>query len=773
MRYYKIYVDNTQSLYTYSDENEEYEIGDRVIVSFRNRDKSGLIIDEDKAENITFKVLPIKSRLENEIKLSENFIKLLRWIKTYYMSSYEQVINAAVPSDLKVKYDSIYVLEDIRNIFQDGAEDIYSKELIKFFKERITVTKTTLNKKFTKEVINEMIMDTVLFNEKGSVKLNYDFDFSILKKTFEEVVIYFRGKEEVQKKSLEVKFPKELINKLIKEKLLTLKKNIVEDENQRELQEISNEVSEKNVVLNEEQERAKNIIKDGDNKYYLLKGITGSGKTEVYIELIKEAFKKGKGSIFLVPEISLTPQMINRFKNEFRENIAILHSKLTNKERADEWYNIYTGNKKIVLGVRSAIFAPVENLEYIILDEEHENTYKQDSNPRYNAKYVAIKKAELEGAKLILGSATPSIESSYYAEKGIYTLVTMDSRYNNSVLPEIEIIDMKKEEDLYFSKKLLEEMKTTLLKGEQIILLLNRKGYSTYIQCKDCGHVEECSHCSIKSSYYASQGILKCNYCGQTRRYTGHCSECGSTNLIHSGKGVERVEEEVKKYFDVRVIRVDSESSKNKDFYEKMYFDFLGGKYDIMIGTQMISKGLHFPNVTLVGVINADTILNFPDFRAGEKTFQLVTQVSGRAGRGDKKGKVIVQTYQPENYTFKMVEKTDYNGFYSEEISNRELLEYPPFSKTINIGISSKKEKELEIFVKEFFLGIEDENIEMYGPMKSLVYRVKDRFRYNIFIKGSKKNISLFKRKLSKKLIDYKKSNDFRIVVDVDPINLI
>lgn len=773
MRYYKIYVDNTQSLYTYSDENEEYEIGDRVIVSFRNRDKSGLIIDEDKAENITFKVLPIKSRLENEIKLSENFIKLLRWIKTYYMSSYEQVINAAVPSDLKVKYDSIYVLEDIRNIFQDGAEDIYSKELIKFFKERITVTKTTLNKKFTKEVINEMIMDTVLFNEKGSVKLNYNFDFSILKKTFEEVVIYFRGKEEVQKKSLEVKFPKELINKLIKEKLLTLKKNIVEDENQRELQEISNEVSEKNVVLNEEQERAKNIIKDGDNKYYLLKGITGSGKTEVYIELIKEAFKKGKGSIFLVPEISLTPQMINRFKNEFRENIAILHSKLTNKERADEWYNIYTGNKKIVLGVRSAIFAPVENLEYIILDEEHENTYKQDSNPRYNAKYVAIKKAELEGAKLILGSATPSIESSYYAEKGIYTLVTMDSRYNNSVLPEIEIIDMKKEEDLYFSKKLLEEMKTTLLKGEQIILLLNRKGYSTYIQCKDCGHVEECSHCSIKSSYYASQGILKCNYCGQTRRYTGHCSECGSTNLIHSGKGVERVEEEVKKYFDVRVIRVDSESSKNKDFYEKMYFDFLGGKYDIMIGTQMISKGLHFPNVTLVGVINADTILNFPDFRAGEKTFQLVTQVSGRAGRGDKKGKVIVQTYQPENYTFKMVEKTDYNGFYSEEISNRELLEYPPFSKTINIGISSKKEKELEIFVKEFFLGIEDENIEMYGPMKSLVYRVKDRFRYNIFIKGSKKNISLFKRKLSKKLIDYKKSNDFRIVVDVDPINLI
>lgn len=485
MRYFKIYVDNTQSLYTYLDENEEYEIGDRVVVSFRNRDKSGLIIAEDNSENITFKVLPIKSRLENEIKLSENFIKLLRWIKTYYMSSYEQVISAAVPSDLKVKYDSVYVLSDIKNIFKDEAEKIYSKEFIDFFKDRITITKATLNKKFTKEIINEMIADTILFNEKGSVKLNYDFDFSNLKEKFEDAVVYFQKKEEVQKKNLESKFSKELINKLIREKLLILKKNIKEDENQREIHEISEEVSEKNVVLNEEQEKAKEIIKNGDNKYYLLKGITGSGKTEVYIELIKEAFKNGKGSIFLVPEISLTPQMINRFRNEFRENIAILHSRLTNRERADEWYNIYSGNKKIVLGVRSAIFAPVENLEYIILDEEHETTYKQDSNPRYNAKYVAIKRTELEGAKLILGSATPSIESSYYAEKGIYTLVTMDSRYNNSILPEIEIVDMKKEEDLYFSKKLLDEIKITLLKGEQVILLLNRKGYSTYIQCKD------------------------------------------------------------------------------------------------------------------------------------------------------------------------------------------------------------------------------------------------------------------------------------------------
>ena len=465
--------------------------------------------------------------------------------------------------------------------------------------------------------------------------------------------------------------------------------------------------------------------------------------------------------------------MINRFKGEFKENIAILHSKLTASERAKEWYNIYIGKKKIVLGVRSAIFAPVENLGYIFLDEEHETTYKQDNNPRYNAKQVAIKRAELEGAKLILGSATPSIETYYFSQKNLFKMVELKNRYNNALLPEIEIVDMKGEESIYFSKRLLEEIRKTLLKGEQVLLLLNRKGYSTYIQCKDCGYVEECSHCSIKYSYYASQGVLKCNYCGRVKKYTGHCSKCGSSNLIHSGKGVERVEEEIKKYFDVRVIRVDSEMSKDREFFEKMYFDFLEKKYDIMVGTQLISKGLHFPDVTLVGVVNADTILNFPDFRAGEKTFQLVTQVAGRAGRGDKKGRVIVQTYQSEHPVFKRVKESDYEGFYSEEIGNRELLEYPPFSKTINIGISSKYEKYLENFVQDFYRDIKYDRVELYGPMRSMVYKVKDRYRYNIFIKGSIKEINNFKKKLKLKITNYEKNDKIRIVIDIDPINLI
>ena len=611
----------------------------------------------------------------------------------------------------------------------------------------------------------------ILKSGKANIVLDYSRVLE-LKSEEKNIYNYFKKRERISEDTLEKLFSKKDLEKLVRAGDLRLEKFIKSEvEKQEEIRE--QEIEKRDRELNEEQEKAKQTIILGNENNYLLKGVTGSGKTEVYISIIKTAFNGGKGSIFLVPEISLTPQMIDRFRGEFKENIAILHSKLTASERAKEWYNIYIGKKKIVLGVRSAIFAPVEDLGYIFLDEEHETTYKQDNNPRYNAKQVAIKRAELEGAKLILGSATPSVESYYFSQKNLFKLVELKNRYNNALLPEIEIIDMKVEESLYFSKKLLEEIKKTLLRREQVLLLLNRKGYSTYIQCKECGYVEECSHCSIKYSYYASQGVLKCNYCGRVKKYTGHCSKCGSSNLIHSGKGVERIEEEIKKYFDVKVIRVDSEISKDREFFEKMYFDFLDKKYDIMIGTQLISKGLHFPDVTLVGVINADTILNFPDFRAGEKTFQLVTQVAGRAGRGDKKGKVIVQTYQSEHSVFKRIKESDYEGFYTEEIGNRELLDYPPFSKTINIGISSKYEKYLEEFVKDFFKDIQEKNVELYGPMRSMVYKVKDRYRYNIFIKGSIKEINIFKKKLKLKITKYEKNDKIRIVVDIDPINLI
>lgn len=769
MRYYKIYVDNTRELYTYEDRENKYEIGDRVIVSFRGKQRTGLIIAQDTDEERAYKVLPIQKIVENSIKLSESYIKLLVWIKNYYMSSYEQVITAAIPSGLSIKYESFYFPRDIEEFLKT---DIIDGELREYFKKRVTVTKGALTKNFGLDLINALIkMELLLREGKANITLNYSKREELEEKE-KSVYEYFKKRERVKEESLEKLFSKKELEKLLKSGDLRLEK-LIKSEEEKVVEDIDKEIESRDKQLNEEQEKAKMDILTGKESFFLLKGITGSGKTEVYISIIKSAFNEGKGSIFLVPEISLTPQMIDRFKGEFKENIAILHSKLTQSERAKEWYDIYSGRKKVVLGVRSAIFAPVQNLGYIFLDEEHETTYKQDNNPRYNAKQVAIKRVELEGAKLVLGSATPSIESFYFAQKGIFKLIELKNRYNNAFLPEVEIVDMKGEESLYFSKRLLDEIRKTLLKGEQVLLLLNRKGYSTYIQCKDCGHVEECSHCSIKYSYYASQGVLKCNYCGRVKRYTGQCSNCGSKNLIHSGKGVERVEEEIKKYFDVRVIRVDSEMSKDREFFEKMYYDFLDKKYDIMVGTQLISKGLHFPDVTLVGVVNADTILNFPDFRAGEKTYQLVTQVAGRAGRGDKRGRVIVQTYQSEHPVFKRVKTNDYEGFYKEEIYNRELLEYPPFSKTINIGISSKYEKYLEEFVKDFFRDIRYENVEMYGPMRSMVYKVKDRFRYNIFIKGNIKEINIFKKKLKLKLTNYEKNDKIRIVVDVDPINLI
>lgn len=427
--------------------------------------------------------------------------------------------------------------------------------------------------------------------------------------------------------------------------------------------------------------------------------------------------------------------------------------------------------KKIVLGVRSAIFSPVKNLKYIILDEEHEATYKQDSSPRYNAKYVAIKRCLDEGAKLILGSATPSIESYYYAKTGIYELLNLDNRYGNAEMPDIQIVDMKQEEDLFFSKALLEEIKNTLLKNEQVILLLNRKGYSTYIQCKDCGYVEECDNCSIKMSYYKSTNKYKCNYCGKQIHYTGKCSKCGSTNLIHSGKGIERIEEELKKYFDVPMIKVDSELSRNKDYFSKIYKDFSDKKYSILIGTQIIAKGLHFPNVTLVGVINSDIILNFPDFRSGEKTFQLLTQVSGRAGRGDKKGKVIIQTYEPENSVIKDSKEENYDLFYEKEINSRKVFSYPPFSKILNIGFSSEDEERLLDISKNFYDEIKSQDVELYGPMPSMVYKVQKRYRMNVFAKGSKKKIDSFKKFLKKKLKEFNDTK-VRIVVDIDPVNL-
>ena len=765
MQYFDIYIDSMKGIYTYSDKNDEFEVGENVIVPFRNIKKSGFIIRRNLKKSFEFKVLNISSKVKNSLKLSDEQIKLIEWMVDYYLASYDSVIKAMIPKKIKISYNNVYSINPNKlNIL----DEYLNNGIIKYISSLTTISYSTAKTKFKKSVVDSLIEKSFLYKNENSIYISIE-NFYKLKEENKEIFEYFYKKTIIKKEKLEEKFKKIDIRELEEKEILKIEASISEKKDY-----ISNNIEKvfKNKsLLNKKQLAIKENIEKSDKKYFLLKGVTGSGKTEIYIELIKKAFFEGYGSIFLVPEISLTPQMVERFQSEFKNNIAILHSSLSDIERAKEWESIYTGEKKIVLGVRSAIFSPVKNLKYIILDEEHEATYKQDSSPRYNAKYVAIKRCLDEDAKLILGSATPSIESYYYAKTGIYELLSLEDRYGNAQMPDIQVVDMKQEDDLFFSKALLEEIKNTLLKNEQVILLLNRKGYSTYIQCKDCGYVEECDNCSIKMSYYKSTNKYKCNYCGKQVHYTGKCSKCGSTNLIHSGKGIERIEEELKKYFDVPMIKVDSELSRNKDYFSKIYKDFSDKKYSILIGTQIIAKGLHFPNVTLVGVINSDIILNFPDFRSGEKTFQLLTQVSGRAGRGDKKGKVIIQTYEPENNVIKDSKEENYDLFYEKEINSRKVFSYPPFSKILNIGFSSEDEARLLDISKKFYDEIKSENIELYGPMPSMVYKVQKRFRMNIFAKGSKKKIDKFKLFLKKKLNEFNDAK-VRIVVDIDPINM-
>ncbi len=715
MKYYILYVENTKSLFTYKSE-EEYKLGEWCIVNFSGRKRSAVIMREIEEEKIDFdikKVKEIESR-SDVMSIPEDIIKLIDWLVSYYISDYYNVIKTVFPGILKLNYSK-------KAVFLKELEEnkVYSNELINEFnnyiKSKTSVTVSTITKKFGKELVE-----------------------------------YARTKEAV-------KIEKQLIVKERKVKEL----------------ETDGVINETNIELNDEQNNAVNIIENSEKNYFLIKGITGSGKTEVYIRLIKNALIEGRGSIFLVPEISLTPQMMSRLKKEFSNNVALLHSRLTNKERKEEWYAIKSGNKKVVIGARSAIFAPVQDLKYIILDEEHETTYKQDNNPRYHTKNVAIKRANLLGeVKVIFGSATPSFETYYQAKEGILTLIELNSRYNDAKRPTFDLVNLQKVTG-NFSHELLEKISEKLSKKEQIILILNRKAFSTLVKCKSCGEVETCPNCSISLSYYRRENKLKCNYCGYEKPFQKVCGKCGSEEQIHLGTGTEKIETELREIFkDARILRIDSENTKTQEQFENMYNDFKDQKYDILLGTQIIAKGFHFPNVTLVSIINADIILNFPDFRAGEKTFQLLTQSSGRSGREEKEGEVLIQTYDPENDVIQKTINNDYEGYYKNESGMRKLLNYPPYGRIINIIISSENEEGLKDKAEKLYNMIKERNSFIPKPFKAPIYRINNRYRYQIFIKSDRMSINGMKSKIKNSLINYKEK-DVRISVDVDPINLL
>lgn len=523
------------------------------------------------------------------------------------------------------------------------------------------------------------------------------------------------------------------------------------------------------ICLSEKQFEIYNEIINSKESYFLLHGITGSGKTQIYIKLIIEALNRKKGSIFLVPEISLTTQMVNGLKKIFGDNISIIHSKMTPAKKKAEWEKIYSGKSKIVIGARSAIFAPVNNLGYIIMDEEHENTYKQEDNARYHTRNVALKRAMLEDCKVIFGSATPSFETYYYAQKGSIKLLELNERYNGATLPEVEVVNLEDEEG-YLSKTLLKNMKETISKGEQVILILNRKSHSVQVKCHECNEKLKCPRCSVNLQYYKQINMLKCSHCEYNVKMYEKCPNCESSKFNFLGMGTEKLEEELEELFGKEnILRMDSTTMKTNSLLKKAYTDFINQKYQILVGTQIVAKGFHFPNVTLVGVINSDQILQFSDFRAGEKTFQLVTQAAGRSGRGDKKGKVIIQTYNSDSNLIESIKNSDFKSYYNEDMSLRELVKLPPFVKYIKIIVSSKKEEKSKKQINDIYSLVYDKFDYVSQPDRANIYKLNDDYRNVIYIKTNNKEM-IKNRSLLKSIKDQSNSS-VRVLIDVDPLN--
>lgn len=704
--------------------NNEIKIGQIVKVPFGkgNKTSEGFILNLKNDDNIKFKTKNIAAILVKDPVIDEDDINLIEFLREKtlckYIDAFRLLIPVGIMKGAKAKKKKVIVLknEDLSNIKNpDGY-----KKIVEFFK--------TNSGKYTKsELINE--------HSISQYKLN----------------------------------------KLIENEVLSIEEESVFRYNDR----VYNKDSAKTLTIEQE-----NIIREyinSDDKMFLLKGVTGSGKTEVYMKLVERVLLEGKSAIILVPEIALTPQMIERFKGRFGVNVALFHSKLSDGERFDEWFRVKEGKAKVIVGARSAIFLPAKNLGLIIIDEEHENTYKSEQNPKYQTKEVAEYLSELKGCKVILGSATPSIETYYRALTGEMKLLELNSRVDNKPMPPMKVIDMRNElkggNKSLFSRELFIAIQERLKRKEQIILFLNRRGFSTFVSCRSCGYVFKCDECDISMTYHKN-GLLICHYCGKTKREPRECPKCHSKYVKFFGAGTQRVEEEVKKYFNnVRILRMDVDTTRDKHSYERIYNTFKNGEADILIGTQMVSKGLDFKNVTLVGILAADMSINIPDYRAAERTFQIITQVAGRAGRGDKQGEVLIQTYIPQHYSLQYAVNYDYEGFYEKEFTVRAMMKYPPFGKLLLINGTSKKEELLKNFMHKITMMIKPSvesclDIEILGPIPCMISKVKENYRWQIVIKGEFD--SYFSKNIKEILYDENKNvyNDIRISMDINPNNL-
>lgn len=690
----------------------DIKIGIRVTVPFHNQVLEGFVLEIKKAKsNIELK--EVINIVDNDIVLNKELLNLGKYMADKTLSTLISCYQVMLPKALKAKAGTSISAKMVKLIKLGIDIDVIDKykltdkqkEIVNIVIDRKEVLKAELNK------ISSSIVKTLI-------------DKNILLEYEKEV---YRLKDE--ERTLKDKYP-----------------------------------------LTYDQQKIVDIILNNKSfpKTYLLHGVTGSGKTEVYMELIEYMLKLDKSSIVLVPEISLTPQMVTRFKSRFKESIAILHSRLSEGEKYDEYRKISRGEVKIVIGARSAVFAPLKNIGLFVIDEEHTPSYKQDNNPKYSAIDIAIKRSEHHKSIVILGSATPTLESYAKALKGIYTLVRLPNRVNDRKLPEVKIIDMNKEKRKgeHFSKELISAIKERLERKEQIIILLNRRGYSSFITCSNCGHVEKCPSCDITLTYHKTSNMLRCHYCGYATKHSNICPECHENSMKNLGIGTEKIEEELHSLFDCSVVRMDFDTTSRKGAHEKIINDFRDHKYDILLGTQMIAKGLDFSNVTLVGVINADTTLMIPNYKSSEDTFQLLCQVSGRSGRGDKAGEVIIQTFNPEHYAISLAKRHDYLTFFKEEMAIRRKLCYPPYYNLVSIKVISNiyelardESNKVATILKEKLT-----SSTVLGPNVSNVFKLNNMYRFNVIVKYKKEdNLYL----VLEKVIDYYKSN-LKVKIDVD-----
>lgn len=650
---------------------------------------------------------------------------------------------------IALKQTSEYRANGIKKIIRllDSAPAITKEciELLSFMREKYHLTKASILRLF---LPTEMRKGKVREKLVTFVTVNTDLDFesalsSIPQRSKSErgALEFMRDVKTCKIAELKSKFTNDSVNRLVEKGYL--KK---EEKRENRTPYSSLEGYSKNVELTDEQKNAIASIEATDKRVTLIHGVTGSGKTVVYLRLIREAVESGKTAIMLVPEISLTPQMFRQLKAEFGDNAAILHSGLSAGEKFDEWWRLRSGEAKIAVGARSAIFAPLENLGVIIIDEEHDGSYTSESNPRYFTFDVAQFRADYNDCKLVLGSATPSVETYLRAKEGAFNLVKLPHRINKKPLPEMIIADMRTEvrrgNDSAFSSALVSELEDCLKKGNQAIIFLNRRGYSQHVVCRECGYVAKCENCDVALNYHSVGNVLKCHYCGATYKMLTACPDCGSIHINYVGTGTQKVVAELKKRFpSARILRMDNDTTQNKEGHLKILEQFSRHEADILVGTQMIAKGHDFPSVTLVGILDADMSLFFSDYRSGERTFQLITQVAGRSGRAGDKGVVVLQTYNPDNPVLRFATKYDYEGFFEREISLRKTTSYPPYATIVRVMVESDDEEKGVEALRKVYEGLsalkerESDAFLFFNKMKSPIKRLKNKFRFQVLMR--------------------------------------